>query len=161
MIDSKSPTERLNNFFEIEQEETDTQYYEREIKKTKSFWENMSKKELDMYTQKIFNYYRKVGYPYWKFTDSEIIDEYNRLLNADIDNIIQGNVITQTMHGLALAWSFHPHYLSVKCNNAKTPLDIFNDDKLFMTAIKKRLNMALIWQIVLYEKPFVFMVDRQ
>ena len=46
------------------------------------------------------------------------------------------------MHGLALAWSYHPHSWEVSCNNKKTPMGIYKDDELFLKCISKRLKMG-------------------
>src|SRR5208282_731299 len=50
--------------------------------------------------------------------------------------------ILQSMHGLSLCWSYHPHHYEVPCNNQRTVMDVFNDDDLFQQAIRKRMKMG-------------------
>lgn len=44
------------------------------------------------------------------------------------------------MHGLTLAWSYHPHAWSVQCGTMLTPVEVFRDDTLFRKAISKRIS---------------------
>ena len=41
-----------------------------------------------------------------------------------------GNDIKQTMHGLALSWSYMPHAYSVQCKGLRSPLQTFQEEKL-------------------------------
>jgi len=49
--------------------------------------------------------------------------------------------IPQSMHGLALAWSYMPHAFSVKCNGLKSPIETFNSDKDFIRKKMKQMDM--------------------
>ncbi len=44
-------------------------------------------------------------------------------------NLWQGKHIKQTMHGLALCWSYMPHSWEVRCNNLKSPFETFQTDR--------------------------------
>lgn len=113
-----------------------------EIFKNKSHWENMTPKELELFKIKIFSYYRFKGFPFQP-TDKEYRDnEFKKLMDFDHSNIIEDNVVKQTMHGLGLAWSYFPHAYNVKCNNKFTPYEVFNDNEKFMKVIEKRLKMG-------------------
>lgn len=46
------------------------------------------------------------------------------------------------MHGLALAWSYHPHHYEIPCNDMMTVMDAFNDDDIFRRVIKKRMRLG-------------------
>lgn len=117
-------------------------YYKSDILKNKSYWENMSPNELEYFKSQIFYYYRFAGFPFYP-TDKEYRDrEFEKLINYDHSNVIVGDTIKQTMHGLALAWSYFPHAYDVKCNNKLTPYEVFKDDEKFMKVIEKRLKMG-------------------
>lgn len=112
------------------------------IEQSKKYWNNFDEEQRNKYAQKIFVHYRSVGFPFYP-TDSEYrLKEFATLMNYDANNILDGNIYKQTMHGLALAWSYMPHSFDVSCNNKKTPMQVFNDDDLFMKAINKRLKMG-------------------
>lgn len=112
----------------------------KDIVKNYKEWNVMSEKELDDYANKIFKYYREHGYPYYNFTDEEKKEELNKLSKVDTSAIIENNVIRQTMHGLGFCWSYFSHAIEIRNLTSKSPLDIFMDDRLLMTAIKKRLR---------------------
>lgn len=46
------------------------------------------------------------------------------------------------MHGLALAWHYHPLAWTVRCGNRQTPVELFSDDKLFLRAIERRTKLG-------------------
>ena len=49
--------------------------------------------------------------------------------------------IPQSMHGLALAWSYMPHAFFVKCSGLKSPLETFNTDKDLIRKKMKQMDM--------------------
>ncbi len=110
---------------------------------SKSDWENLSDEELDAFAVVIFNFYRNRGFPYYELTDDEKVKEFSKLKTFFLANshrlIADGNV-GMSMHGLALAWSYFPHAWDVKVGKMKTPLEVFNDDKVFLAAIRKRFR---------------------
>jgi len=108
----------------------------------KSYWKNMSEEELNVFANEIFAYYREHGFPYYS-KDKNFRDvEFNKLMNYDFINLFDGLTIKQTMHGLALAWSYFPHSFNVKCNNLMTPYEAFINDDVFIKVIHKRLKIG-------------------
>jgi hypothetical protein len=91
------------------------------------------------FTDDIFRYYRQAGFPYYKLTADERQKEFGKLLACDYTTLISEDVVKQTMHGLKLAWSYHPHSWSVQCGTMLTPVQVFRDDTLFRKAIAKRI----------------------
>jgi len=90
-----------------------------------------------------FEHYRREGFPVYSLKRDEKRQELLDLLVADHAGIIdkQGR-IKQTMHGLALAWHYHPCAWSIKCGNRKTPIELFSDDMLFLKAIERRTKLG-------------------
>jgi hypothetical protein len=90
-----------------------------------------------------FEHYRREGFPVYSLKRDEKRQELLDLLVADHATLIdkQGR-IKQTMHGLALAWHYHPLAWTVKCGNRKTPVELFRDDRLFMQAIERRTKLG-------------------
>jgi len=110
----------------------------------KKYWKDLSKSELEQFRDEIFNWYRVKGFPYFDTSKSFRDKEYKKLHNYDFKKTInkEDKVITQTMHGLSLAWSYMPHSWDIRCNKQKTPLEAFNDDEIFMKVIEKRLRFG-------------------
>lgn len=90
-----------------------------------------------------FEHYRRTGFPVYSLKRDQRRQELLDLLIADHAGIIdkQGR-IKQTMHGLALAWHYHPLAWTVKCGNRKTPVELFSDDLLFLRAIERRTKLG-------------------
>lgn len=110
----------------------------------KKEWNTYNEEELKNYVDNVFNYYKEKGFPYFSKDKTYRNNEFKKLKNFDFKKIIdkENKIINQTMHGLALAWSYMPHSFSVVCNNKLTPLQLFNDDDLFRKVIERRIKMG-------------------
>jgi hypothetical protein len=113
-----------------------------EVFQNKSFWENLTDNEYENFVSKIFSYYRQIGFPYYPTDLNYRKKEFNKLKNYDRTGLINNDIIKQTMHGLALAWSYFPHAFNVKCGNKLTPYEAYLDDNIFVNVIRKRLKMG-------------------
>jgi len=90
-----------------------------------------------------FEHYREQGFPVYSLKRDDRRQELLELLVADHAGIIDKHGrIRQTMHGLALAWHYHPLAWTVRCGNRKTPIELFRDDRLFMQAIERRTKLG-------------------
>lgn len=90
-----------------------------------------------------FEHYRHEGFPVYSLKRDQRRQELLELLIADHAGIIdKRGRIRQTMHGLALAWHYHPLAWTVKCGNRKTPVELFSNDRLFMQAIERRTKLG-------------------
>ena len=112
----------------------------------KKKWNTFSQEELDQFKQKVFEYYRGIGFPYYSTDNEYRKKELNKLLKYDISKIyneyLDTGIVSQTMHGLAFCWSFMPHSFAVECNNMRSPLNTFLDDNLFKQVIHKRVKFG-------------------
>lgn len=90
-----------------------------------------------------FEHHRRTGFPVYSLKRDQRRQGLLDLLIADHAGIIdkQGR-IKQTMHGLALAWHYHPLAWTVKCGNRKTPIEVFTDDESFLKAIERRTKLG-------------------
>jgi hypothetical protein len=110
---------------------------------SKRVWLGMDEENKQKFAQKVFDYYRAKGFPLYNLTEEERRKEYDKLLNYVMekgDTVIVGDQIRQTMHGLALAWSYMHHSWGVKVGTMLTPFEIYADDDLFMKAIRRRME---------------------
>lgn len=101
------------------------------------------KKESEKLAQKIFNHYRGSGFPHFDLSEDDVRREFRRVKEYDYSNIlVNRDVIKQLMHGLSLAWWKFPHAMEIKCGNMRTPMEVFQSDKLFMEVIHKRIRLG-------------------
>lgn len=107
----------------------------------KKAWADFSDDEMADYQDRVFRHYREQGFPYYPTDHTWRQREFIKLKNFNYGSLIDENGhIKQTMHGLALAWSYMPHSFNVRCGSLKTPYEAFNDDKLLRLTIKKRVR---------------------
>jgi hypothetical protein len=85
--------------------------------------------------------YRENGFPVYGLNLEEKFKQLKSLLRYDRSQLIENGNVQQTMHGLALAWSYFPHAWSVRCGEKRTPLELFFDDELFPKAVAKCRQM--------------------
>ena len=98
------------------------------------------KQDIDALVEPIYQHYRSTGFPFYRLTPAEKYKQLQNLLRFDHSRTIAGKTVEQKMHGLALAWSYFPHAWSVRCNDMKTPIEVFECDSDFRRAIVKRLK---------------------
>lgn len=109
----------------------------------KKFWVNLRDKEFNEFVNSIYDYYRKVGFPYINLTEVDRRSIMKKLVDFDSSKVLDEDVIKQYMVGLNLAWHYFPYAWKIRVNGVqKTPLDIFYDDELFRKAIVKRLRFG-------------------
>lgn len=113
-----------------------------EIFVNEKHWRNMSTNELEMFVEKIFQYYRENGFPYYPTDFETRLNDFKKLVNFDRSRLFVNDTIKQTMHGLGLAWSYFPHSFDVSSNNKMTPYEAFMNDEIFKKIIRKRLQMG-------------------
>lgn len=95
----------------------------------------------DSVSSDIVKYFRVNGFPHFKITveqQKKDMDTMKKYLAKN--NIINGDIIKQTMHCLGLCWTYHPHHWDIKCGNGRTPMEVFKDDKLLKKSILKRMK---------------------
>lgn len=107
---------------------------------SKKEWLKFSETELSDFVNNVFEHYRSTGFPYYKLTDIDIQKELIKLQKYNTSNILDGDILKQTMLGLNLANFYMPHMYSTKCNGFRTPYDNFIDDEWLLKTIKKEYN---------------------
>ena len=110
----------------------------------KKKWSTFSHSELEDYKCSVFEYFRKSGFPYFPTDEVWRKKEITKAFNYDASRCIDedNKEIRQTMHGLSLCWSYHPHHYSVICNDKKTVHETFLDDDKLKAVIAKRIKMG-------------------
>lgn len=115
-------------------------YLDKMRKPTKAFSELSVEQQTEL-IDGVFQHYRKTGFPFVKSDKFSVLKEYHTFMKYDDTNVIQNDVIGQVILGLSMCWAYMPHHWSISCNGKKTPMDIFNDDVLLKSFIKKLFKM--------------------
>mgnify|MGYP001281622682 CR=1 FL=1 len=76
-------------------------------------------------------------FPYYPTDDVWRREEFSKFIQYQA-NLWDDKIIKQTMHGLALLWSYMPHAFDVQCGKMNTPLQTYLNDK---EKIKKKMEM--------------------
>jgi DNA modification methylase len=99
---------------------------------------NMPFKKREVFINRAFEYWRKCRFPYPYLSTKEIKNEYYKVKNVNIDNVLDGNMIKSSMIGLRLANYFHPQMWHLTAHNhKKSPVDHFNDDETLLKLLRK------------------------
>ena len=121
--------------YDVLEKYTDSDPLRLEFEKVTS---DLSKIDMEHGVNVILNYYRKYGFLDYKIRQDEKYQQIRNIIKFDVNNILLDKKIEQTMHGLRLCWTYHPHFWEVKCGNAKfSPMDVFKDDDRFKSTIRK------------------------
>ena len=97
---------------------------------------------IDKRTHKVVKYWHKEGFPYINSDDKFRQEKFDAFMRVDDKNSLDFNNRTFKFNnaGLSLAWSYHPHAFEVKCNDLKSPFDVFNDYEIFSNGVRKTLK---------------------
>ena len=78
-------------------------------------------------------------FPYYPTDDVWRREEFSKFIQYQ-GNLWDDKIIKQTMHGLALSWSYMPHAWGIKCGKMKTPLEVWEDEKHLTKGLNKILS---------------------
>jgi hypothetical protein len=77
-----------------------------------------------------FKFYREKGFPYRHLSRHVCMQEINKLANAPDETLLNSDLAYH------VADTFHPHRFHGHAEGMKSPLDAFNDDKLFKKSLR-------------------------
>jgi len=96
---------------------------------------------IDKRSHRIIKYWQRQGFPYIETSKKYRQEKFNAFMKVNDKTSLDFNNRTFKFNnaGLSLAWSYHPHAFKVRCNDMKSPFDVFNDDTIFQNGIRKSL----------------------
>ena len=123
---SRVDYETLGEFFDYDEKDLE---FDRVVN-------NIDTVDIDYGVDIIFQYYRRHGFPHYKIREEEKHEHMRKLQKFNIDTILEGDKIVQTMHALRLAWSYFPFFWEVRCGNSmRSPMETFLDDDKFKSTM--------------------------
>lgn len=102
--------------------------------------ENIAENKNDL-VEFWFKYFRDKGFPYFSFTNNELLKDFNSLCLLNIQEL-QNNKIFSSYKpsGLKIFKHFNPHFFSVSSKNKCSMIDAFNNDETLLAVIKNRME---------------------
>jgi len=101
-------------------------------------------KNLSEEIEKIFNYFRKNGFPHYNLKDYDTERELKNLINFNENSICNGDLLNKTNHGLGLLWCYFPHWVDIHYKNYPNSLiDNWNED----SKLKDLINRTYKWHL--------------
>ena len=105
-------------------------------------WLRMTPSQKNYYAELAFKYWRHRGFPHYKLSIDDIQSEFLQVCYFDWRRVFCGNTIRGSSVGLRLANFFHPSMWRVRVSRYRSPHDVFTDDALLRSAIRKAF---LLW----------------
>jgi hypothetical protein len=101
-----------------------------------------NEEELEKLAKVLFDYHKKMGFPYYPTDIFWRYNKYQQLQRTDYIGLLEeDNSIRQSMVGSSLCFSYMPHAYSVQCNKERTPVMSFENDEIFMKVIRKTMRL--------------------
>jgi len=97
---------------------------------------------LEKRVDEVYKYWSKQPFPYYNDSKPYRNEQFSKFLKTnDKSSFDFGNRIFKFNNaGLSLSWSYFKHAFEVRCNDLNSPLDVFNNEKLFKNGIRKVLS---------------------
>ncbi len=103
----------------------------------------LSDSDIEMFTNKLFRYYRNVGFPNYKRLPDDITKKINKIKSIDELNYFDSSIRTIKKYSYfnGFLFSYFPHWIEVQCGSSRSLKECWdNDDKL-----KLLIRKTLIW----------------
>lgn len=107
-------------------------------------FEVSEKKNINEEVEKLFQYWRKQGFPNYKKENYDLKKEIEKLIKFNENGIYNNKDLKQTMHSCGFLWTYFPHWVEVKCGSEKNSLlENWNDDEKLKALILKTYKWEL------------------
>lgn len=115
---------------------------EEDIFVNEKIWNGYNEDQIEEYINKVFNFYKyQHGFPYYNKSDEHKEHKFGVAKNyLNRKDILVDDIVRQTMHLLGTVNSYFPEMWEVRCHDQRTPKEVFDNDKLFRKAIRRRLK---------------------
>lgn len=123
-----------------------TDKYNNKVKCSSKYLWSLNIDERKETLNQVFNYYRSIGFPEEKLTQSELISIYNKLKDKNPDDILIDNNIISNSGSLGLNICRHfcaDKFWSASDEKMLSIRDVFNNDELFINVLKNRMGWCL------------------
>ncbi len=97
---------------------------------------------IDKRVDKIVKYWQSKEFPYYPTDKKSRQERFDQFMKVNDKKSLDFNnrIFKPHTAGLNLAWSYHPHAFEVRCNNNKSPYDVFYSKEILSMGIRKALK---------------------
>lgn len=102
-------------------------------------------KIIDIEVDKIFNFYRKHGFPNYDKEDYDVRKELQKLKDFNEKSLFdpETKIIKQNMTGIGVLWTYFPHWIEIPCGTDTQSLkEMWDNDEY----LKKLIKKTYIWK---------------
>lgn len=100
-------------------------------------WAKLPSHQREDLVQKAFQYWRRRGFPYFQLSERQITSEFRHLRAMEPSSAFREGGLQGSVVGLRLANLFQPQMWAVRVSRYRSPRDVFDDDVLLRTALKR------------------------
>ena len=112
-------------------------------KLTKDYIASLDLKEREEIKNYLFSYFRGFGFPYPKFSDLELLNEWKDIKDFDSSTVLEGNLIkVKNYTGNKLTKHFFENFYQVSFDKKISMLDAFHRDDLLLKVLDNRLGIS-------------------
>lgn len=103
----------------------------------------LNENNIEQDIEYLFNYYKANGFPNYDKSKYNIEKEIIKLKKSPncINN--ETKVISQSMIGCGILWTYFPHWIDIRCNGSQSVSEVWADDNKLKTLIRK----TYIWKL--------------
>jgi len=104
-------------------------------------WQELAEHKRARVVEQCYLYWRLRGFPYYRLSEREMLDEYKSLASVAKERVLLGDEIQMSSVGVKLANYFHPQMWTVRVNGSRAPLELFNDDERLRRVIRRAFKL--------------------
>lgn len=111
----------------------------------------MSDEERELVAKYLFDYFRKGGFPYPKFSKEELVRDYQSLVELNTEEVwadkVQGIISCGNIRGNKIFKHYNEHFFDCKEDKKMVSVrSVFDDDEKLMKVIRNRLGITFIYR---------------
>lgn len=90
----------------------------------------------------VFNYYRKIGFPYPKYSEDRLRKSFEKVKKIDINLLlVDGELKNSNSSGTDICKHFSGNlFYSSRVGKNLSPVDVFNNDNMFLRVLRNRMG---------------------
>lgn len=104
-------------------------------------WQRLSAKAQDRVVEQAFQYWRENGFPYYRLSSRELVQDLNRVLSYSWERVSRNRCLACSTAGLRLANAYQKGMWTARVSRYLSPMDVFRNDELLKKAIRRSFRI--------------------
>lgn len=121
-------------------------------KLTVDYLYSRTNEQKEIIAKYLFDHFRSKGFPYPKFSERELREDYFKLCDFNSQNVLsKENIISSASnHGSKIFKHFNRHFWNACDKESNSAIEVFNDDKKLIRVIRNRIGLDFYYRGVSY-----------